>query len=65
MSVRLDHVKQFSAGDLRSPKYGYGVEFEMELVTFHLFPKLSNIDQRLRNREDHAGSITALFGIYR
>jgi hypothetical protein len=58
-------VKQFSAGDLRSPKYRHGVEYEMEPVTFHLFQNLSNIDQRLGNPEDHAGSISALFGIYR
>jgi hypothetical protein len=39
--------------------------FEMELVTAPLFQKLINNDQRLQNREEHAGSITAIFGIYR
>src|ERR1035437_9888853 len=33
--------------------------FEMELVTLHLFQRLTNIDQRLRNSREHAGSITA------
>jgi hypothetical protein len=37
--------------------------FEMELVTFHLFRKLTNIDQR--NSGAHISFITAIFGIYR
>ena len=38
---------------------------EMELVALHLFQKLTNNDQRLQNSGEHAGFITALFGIYR
>jgi hypothetical protein len=37
----------------------------MQLVMFRFFQKLVNIDQRLREPGEHAGPITALFGIYR
>jgi hypothetical protein len=46
----FDHASQ------KLPKYGHGAGFEIE---HWLFQKLSNIEQRLRDPEEHAGSITA------